>query len=254
MTVTFSKLGRLGRLGNQLFQIAGSLAVARRRGEDLSLPAWSYAADFSVPEEIFEGPHGDESHLFVPHLGTAAPYLQDYALVAEVEETVRAWFAPSAKSLEMIDKVPWHTTAIHVRRTDYLLSPRHYVALDMAYYRAAMDVVRGRYPETKFEVYSDDPQWCRANFDPTWVMSVPPPSDHEYLRDGDSHRLPNPTEMQDFWDMVSSSAVITANSAFGWWAAFLSADPSPVIPAVWYGPAYLDLDESLLIPPAWTAL
>jgi hypothetical protein len=255
VTITYSMLGRRGRLGNQCFEIAGALAVSRRLGEDLSLPDWSYAPYFSVPPEVFAGAHGKEAHDFVPHLGTAAAYLQDYALVAEVEKTIRRWFAPSLRSIHSLHETPAaHRTSIHVRRTDYLLSPRHYVALDAAWYAKAMNVVRARHPDTVFEVFSDDPEWCRKHFPDCKVVSTPPPAGHTDRRDADGHALPNPTELCDFWRQVSADAHIVANSAFSWWAAFLSGDPSPIVPAKWYGPAYADLDESRLIPPHWTAL
>ena len=45
--LSFKNLGRMGRLGNQLFQIAATMGIARRRSMDAAFPQWAYA-DFSA--------------------------------------------------------------------------------------------------------------------------------------------------------------------------------------------------------------
>ncbi len=42
----FSRLGRLGRLGNQLFQVAATVAAAERSGTRAKFPPWRYAQYF----------------------------------------------------------------------------------------------------------------------------------------------------------------------------------------------------------------
>ena len=40
MIVTFSQLGRIGRLCNQAYQIASTIGIARRNGFDFAFPEW----------------------------------------------------------------------------------------------------------------------------------------------------------------------------------------------------------------------
>ena len=47
--VTCSSLGQAGRLGNQLFQIAATIGVARENGLDFVLPPWPHSAYFQCP-------------------------------------------------------------------------------------------------------------------------------------------------------------------------------------------------------------
>ena len=52
--ITYSKLGRKGNLGNQLFQIASTVGMAEKYGHDYFFPKWDYAAFFKNYLPIFE--------------------------------------------------------------------------------------------------------------------------------------------------------------------------------------------------------
>jgi len=60
--VTFNRLGAYGRFANQLFQISGTIGIARRNGFNFAFPLWrNYAAlNFGQPDldvqERFENP------------------------------------------------------------------------------------------------------------------------------------------------------------------------------------------------------
>jgi len=47
--VTCKWLGRSGRLGNQMFQVAAAIGVARKCGLEFVFPPWDYAAYFRKP-------------------------------------------------------------------------------------------------------------------------------------------------------------------------------------------------------------
>src|SRR5436190_543386 len=47
--ITFSKLGKHGNLGNQLFQIAAMIGFSEKYGCEFVLPKWKYAKYFQQP-------------------------------------------------------------------------------------------------------------------------------------------------------------------------------------------------------------
>ena len=51
---SFKQLGDVGRLGNQLFQIAWTYAQAKAHGGDVCIiPNWDYKPFFRIPEEFY---------------------------------------------------------------------------------------------------------------------------------------------------------------------------------------------------------
>ena len=53
MIISFSQLGKYGRLGNQLFQVASTMGLAEKHGAQVTFPAWEYEQYFETPI-----PHG----------------------------------------------------------------------------------------------------------------------------------------------------------------------------------------------------
>ena len=47
--ITYRQLGRNGQLGNQLWQIAGTIGIAYKAGDMAAFPFWRYRSYFSVP-------------------------------------------------------------------------------------------------------------------------------------------------------------------------------------------------------------
>jgi len=54
--ITFSKLEKKGHLGNQLFQIASTIGIAKSNGQEFGFPKWSYNFYFQneLPVEKLE--------------------------------------------------------------------------------------------------------------------------------------------------------------------------------------------------------
>src|ERR1044072_7384933 len=53
--VTYNQLGRYGRFANQLYQIAGTIGIARKNGFDFAFPEWKnydHAERFHSQEDI----------------------------------------------------------------------------------------------------------------------------------------------------------------------------------------------------------
>lgn len=137
---------------------------------------------------------------------------------------------------------PW--TAVHVRRGDYL-KPRnsaYHGLLGRSYYQTALAELAGRGLDHRVVLFSDDPEAAGGLVGPQAVPVeiVRPPADT------------NPIE--SILLMSRATAVVTANSSFSWWAAWL-ADPSSstvVTPVPWLSQA--NADESDLRPPGWATV
>lgn len=130
--------------------------------------------------------------------------------------------------------------AVHVRRGDYVSDPDAAAVmgiLPLGYYRSAIDYMKTQ-GFREFVVYSDDRGWVEANLLPL----------------DDSIRVAASDPCQDFENMAKSSALITANSSYSWWAGYIaSASGSSVVaPKRWF--ADTTLDSSRIAPKSWTTL
>ena len=114
------------------------------------------------------------------------------------------------------------SVAVHVRRTDYLKQPIFQVC-DSHYYREAMGKMRAEIPGARFFVFSDDPEWCRAEFRE---------ADEDVIDLGQAAANP----LCDLHLMSLASHHIIANSSYSWWAAWLGRKPGQqvVMPERWY--------------------
>jgi hypothetical protein len=114
------------------------------------------------------------------------------------------------------------SVAVHVRRTDFLNIPAHQVC-GADYYRRAMEAMRGRVPNARFHIFSDDPEWCRAAF---------ADEDHEVIHV--PRMAANP--LHDLLLMSLAPHHIIANSSYSWWAAWLGEKPGQqvMMPDRWF--------------------
>ncbi|MDQ0031442.1 alpha-1,2-fucosyltransferase [Arthrobacter bambusae] len=138
------------------------------------------------------------------------------------------------------DEPPGETCAIHVRRGDYVSDPKAAAvmgALPLSYYKRAIKRMEQN-GYTNFVVYSDDRRWATENVLPL----------------GANIRIAHTRDSEDFVRMSTSAALITANSSFSWWAAFLvSMSGGDVIaPSAWF--AEPTLDSSRLVPDTWASM
>jgi hypothetical protein len=126
-----------------------------------------------------------------------------------------------------------------VRRGDYLRIPVFQVC-DPHYYHQSMDEMRARVPDARFFIFSDDPEWCRANFTESDTEVVAAPSGRrsdggvEAAFGDRRHDAANP--LHDLHLMSLAGHHIIANSSYSWWAAWLGDKPGQrvIMPDRWY--------------------
>jgi hypothetical protein len=172
-------------------------------------------------------------------------YWQSERYFTDVADRIRADFAltqpmsgENARLLELARTE--RSVGLHVRRGDFVSlndAAQVHGLCSIDYYRRAIDHVRERCAECRFLVFSDDPQWARAELplDPSAVFVT------------GNEQQPE----QDLALMRACKHHIIANSSFSWWAGWLgySAEQIVIAPTPWY--ASPELDARDLTVPHW---
>lgn len=263
--IRFSRLGRNGRLGNQLWEIASTAGIARTLGEEPRFPSsWDYRPFFNVPDEFFTGglAGSTEAHEtpLVEHMDPRCrDYLQDYNLWKDIRSEVWQWFQPSEQAKNLLAKDAWiykslddPILSIHVRRGDNAQRPNNNHPLrPWSFYEQAMERMKGEF--SSIAVFSDEPEWCRGQFAGyeveypiAFYVGTPRPPDHEKAY------LSSPIlDWVDLQLMAGCDRHIIGNSTYAWWGAFLSRDPAPIYPTPWFGTDLQYIDASLMFPESW---
>lgn len=241
--ITYKKLGKLGRLGNQLFQYAGARLYAELNGFDWAFPPWIGDRIFNMrpkplglrrlflPTVQLEdmGSTNWSERLLRPfglwQRGTMNQlyshprdaislygYLQDETSLSKLREhksRVQSWFRFKPEideSFRAATKgISW--VGMHVRRGDYA---RPGLIIPMQTYLDTLTRIRDNLP-----VYlaSDDPA-ARYELDPNILLDIHNPLPDLYAC--------APGDLFDFWMLQHATIIIGGGSVFSWWAAFLS--------------------------------
>ena len=98
--------------------------------------------------------------------------------------------------------------------------PNHHPVCSLDYYMDSISHLEFQYPEIKFIVFSDDPDWCRSNFN----------EDKFIMCDINDHYI-------EMCAMSLCDDNIIANSSFSWWGAWLNQkeDKTVIAPSRWFG-------------------
>lgn len=249
MIVTFSRLGRFGRLGNQLFQIASTLGIARRNAAQAIFPVWRYAQFFTGPIPQSVNPPGEfptcleQSFTYQPIelAGSVdlAGFFQSERYFSSIAPEIRQVLSPCESIREQCQSqlpslLGAGTCSIHVRRGDYVYHPLYADLAATDYYERAMS----HFPaETSFMMISDDLEYCRQRF-----------------RDRRITFIECENEVAALCIMTLCRSNIIANSSFSWWGAWLNqnADRKVVAPQHWFAGQYADPEIPFVMgPPHW---
>lgn len=134
-----------------------------------------------------------------------------------------------------------NTVALHVRRQDYVLNSEtanHHGALDVEYYKNAVDLMNKNVSDPHYIVFTDDVEWAKANI----------------AIDKKTTYWENDSENKSWHDLILMSSCkhfIIANSSYSWWAAWLAEKETTVIiaPSRWFSDAPDDARD--IVPTRW---
>lgn len=251
----------MGRLGNNLFQIAATIGYALKHDVGWGIPKGYIEPGFQVYQVDQFMPHLPSNNgvhykrynepvydyreiPFHPDGVRLVGYFQSLKYFEDCQELVSA-----AIDLPFINGYKDYC-GIHARRGDYVMLDAHFPPVNMNYFKQAIPVMVEK-GYNKFLVCSDGMEWCEETIPPNF------PDVHFEFAKGN-------TEWRDMSLMASCGANIIANSSFSWWGAFLNPHKDKYIVSPhntsWYGPSNgvvtdahnRGVEECLdLIPDSW---
>jgi Glycosyl transferase family 11 len=225
-------------LGNQCFELAAAYGIAKTLGLPLRW-AWkpSRKREFDLKAFGFAENPPPRYKLVMSRVGQGHRKFVDLAVkrVTESEDLFPAISCPFQDEQCFVDnaddirelfqiepfelKIPAGATAIgvQVRRGDYIGHKRLNVVTP-DYFRNAMDWMRERHPRAHFFIVSDDPGWCKRQFETQLDVTVMPPQ----------------SAIDGLRTLASCDSHVISNSTFGWWGAWLGENGPVVVPEMWH--------------------
>jgi len=239
MIVTNTNIGKYGRAGNQLFQVAACLGYAEKyRRQMVIYGEWYCTYTNKNMGLFFENilPRGTKPNFTrtytepyfhyadIPDFKESINlhgYFQSEKYFQHCEKTIRHYFTPRKNIAEKLRKKYQdfsNTCSIHIRRGDYVNHPLHEVC-NIEYYRRAIAEIEKRTAIRKYMVFSDDIGWCRSNF----------PGEKFHFVEGNH-------DIEDIFLMSMCTHHIIANSSFSWWGSWLNPNADKIIlaPSAWF--------------------
>lgn len=233
----------IGRLGNNLFQIAMCVGYAEKHGCEYWIPDWSYAHYFKnnftkqSKGTVFVGEKGwyYEDLPFTEDVKFFG-FFQSYKYFEHSQAKIRELFQFNDQITNKYTKLGENTCSIHVRRGDYIGNFFHEVC-HLEYYKEAIAEIETRTDIDVFVVFSDDIAWCKENFVGEKFLFVE-----------------NNSDIVDLFLMSKCSHNIICNSTFSWWAAWLNDNQKKIViaPEKWFGDVSRGTED--LLPDEWIKL
>lgn len=256
-----------GRIGNNLFQIAAGLSLARKNNTQFA----AHIRKFILPEP-------DNCFLSVYLNQFRSNILRNVVLLEDIPEDVINYkesglsFCPIKyqhnivldgyfqsekyfdkkliRELFSIDKLTdafirskyddillQEITSINVRRGDFTAIPQYHPVCSITYYRNAIKYIGA---DKLFMVISDDIVWCKKKFK----------GDNFYFVEDENPAI-------DLYLQSLCTNNIISNSSFSWWGAWLNSNPDKIVIAPsenWVGKLHPLSDTQDLLPGNWVKL
>jgi hypothetical protein len=266
--ITFSNIGNMGRLANQMFQFASTVGIARRNGHDVKFPIENFITEtpdsyngckllecFDIPDLYLIDPpliagiikyrYNETDFVYnkqtenIPDYTDLYGYFQNEKYFLNSSDEIRRCFRFKDSIVEEAEKIIQNfegSVSIHVRRGDYVNQQGHHPVQGVNYYHEALKLIGS---DNVF-VFSDDIGWCKNNLNLSGF-------NFNFVD------LENP--YHSMYLMSKCENNIIANSSFSWWSAWLNGNPNKKIvgPKSWFGPE-MNKDTSQILPPGWMSI
>jgi hypothetical protein len=245
-----------GGLGNQMFQIAATHALALRNN-DISgfkldacytpmqgYPSSTYrntilanindSKDYNFRVTYVEPRFSFEELPYTTDL-ILDGYFQSEKYFNDFSKDVKSLFTINTENAKkVLTKLAWYKlpiTSVHIRRGDYTKNSEYHELCSIEYYKKAMEAIG----QSIFIFISDDIEWVKQNF-----------------KGGLIGYSPFSNELDDLAIMTLCDNNIIANSSFSWWGAYLNPNPvkKVIAPKKWFGPSG-PKDTEDIIPQNW---
>ena len=261
--ISFQQIGHMGRFGNQMFQFASTVGIARRLGLDPVFPLERFKENsgpdsyygckllecFKIPDNLikpaseiainhiyYENDFGFNPQTEVlPDSTSLSGYFQTEKYFKFIDPEIREIFTFSDEIIENSKNYIniENGVSLHVRRGDYLTSPGHHPTQTVEYYTEALKHFD---QNSNFYVFSDDPEWCRQN-----------------IHINNSIMVESGSPYIDMYLMSLCHGHIIANSSFSWWGSWLANSKKTIAPSNWFGP-YMQKNPSDVYCENWIVI
>ena len=228
--ITFLEIGKYGRLGNSMFQIAGTIGLAQKMGYDYAFPEWinydsrdkfGYTEDANI-QRWFKNPlprleeykfniyhiNWGYHNISVPDNVSLKGHMQSEKYFKHCSDLIRYYF----EFKPLPHDIKENSIALHIRCGDY--GGDYHPICPEEYYRAALDLFPSDYT---VYVFSDEPEVAK------------------HILKGDYIYMEGNHTMEDLYYMTKCDNHIIANSSYSWWGAWLAQGKRVVAPKRWFG-------------------
>lgn len=171
----------------------------------------------------------DSRFEYLPDKTTLFGYFQNENYFKSIFEQLKSDFTfrlPLSGRNDGMRKVIEQNTSvsIHIRRGDYVNANSNLPALDISYYKKAIEYIASHTSNPYFFIFSDGIDWVKDNLDLSGF-------NHQFI---DWNK--NEDSYIDMQLMSLCKHNIIANSSFSWWGAWLNNNPDKLViaPHKWY--------------------
>ena len=246
MTVAFNYLGKLGQLGNQMFQYASTKGIASKLNTSFMIPDHREIFDDGIGNrytillhDVFnlDGQRGilqtqnyiqEENFCFEEKFFNISPstnvclwgFFQTEKYFKHIEKQIRKDFTFKDEIKDECDDLIKQFTnpiALHIRRGDFIWNNKNHPPLSLDYYKSALQLFDS---DREVIIFSDDTEWCK---------------EQELFVDDRFAVAEGGEQFYDLCLMSMCDDFIIANSTFSWWGAWLGNRGKVIAPKRWFG-------------------
>jgi hypothetical protein len=239
--ISIEGLGKNGRLGNQLFQVASTIGIANKNQAKPVFESWYCTYTNKDISSFFKNKLEYRKQIIpswryiengfnfnrIPYRNNMVikGYLQTEKYFKECKDLIYHYFEPNdilynniKNKYGELDLENKKVCSVHIRRGDYVNHRIHGVC-DLDYYNRSMAYMKEKINIDYFLIFSDDIEWCKKNVT------------------GDNIKYSEGLiDLEDLFLMSLCDNHIISNSSFSWWGSWLCKKNNKKIisPSRWF--------------------